>query len=63
MQEMYVKEQERREGEVKKEREERRLTEKEYLSKLEDLQSKMERCLKEREKEVKDDMDLKMKEA
>jgi hypothetical protein len=37
MQELYVKEQERREQEVKKEREERRITEKEYMCKLEDL--------------------------
>jgi hypothetical protein len=37
MQEMYVKEQERRENEVKREREERRLAEKDYQNKLDEL--------------------------
>ena len=59
---MYIKEQERRETEVKKERDERRVAEKDYMNKLEELQTKMERCLKEREKEVKDELELKIKE-
>lgn len=55
IQEMYVKEQERRESEVKRERDERRTVEKEYQLKIEELQNKMEKTLKERERELKDD--------
>ena len=62
LQETYHKEQERRETELKKERDERRQIEKEYQNKLEELQNKMERCLKEREKEVREEWETKYKE-
>lgn len=47
LQEIYAKEQERRENEVKRERDERKQAEKEYQNKLDELQVKMERLLKE----------------
>lgn len=60
MQDIFVKENEKRETDVKKERDERRMAEKEYQSKLDELQLKMERCIKECEKESKDEYDAKL---
>ena len=62
MQELYVRETERRETEVKRERDEKRSAEKEYQNKLDELHLKIERCLKEKEKELKEENDLKVNE-
>lgn len=59
MQEMYIKEQERRESEVRRERDERKQAEKEYQLKLDELQGKMERLLKEQQREINEEHEAK----
>ena len=46
---------------LEKERQERYNMEKEFQSKLEDLQNKMEQCLRQREKELREEHDAKAK--
>ena len=62
LQDMYVKEQEKRDSEVRRERDERKLAEKEYQNKLDELQIKMERLLKETQREYTQEYDSKLQE-
>lgn len=58
-----LREQERREAEVRREREERRTADKDHQARLEDLQGKLERLLKEKEKEYKELLEARVKEV
>ena len=57
------REQEKKDAEVRREREERRVAEKEHQGRLEDLQTKLERLLKEKEKDYKDSVELRVREV
>jgi predicted nucleotidyltransferase len=57
------REQEKKDAEVRREREERRVAEKENQGRLEDLQTKLERLLKEKEKDYKDSVELRVREV
>jgi hypothetical protein len=58
-----LREQEKRESEVRRERDERRCADKEHQSRLEDLQGKLERLLREKEKEYKETLEVRVREV
>ncbi len=63
LQELLQREQEKRESEVRRERDEKRVAEKEHQARLEDLQSKLERVLKEKERECKEEADARVRDV
>ena len=63
LQEIMNREQEKKDAEVRRERDERRVAEKEHQGRLEDLQTKLERLLKEKEKDYKDSVELRVREV
>jgi hypothetical protein len=63
LQDIMLREQDKREAEVRHERDERRIGEKENQARLEDLQTNLERLLKEKEMEYKGTLDVRIREV
>ena len=58
-----LREQDKREGEIRRERDERRVAEKEHQTRLEDLQTKLERLLREKEMDFKENLEGRVREV
>ena len=58
-----LREQERRENEVRRERDEKRAADKDHQGRLEDLQGKLERLLRDKEKEYKELAEVRVREV